>query len=194
MNKVPASYDTVIMMVDGIFKKKAGDYGASWRILRPISVLDQIMIKAKRIQTVTELKEQRVNGEGNDIKSEFVGIVNYSAMGCIQLDRAPATVPDISFDESVTLYERALKQAQDDMLSYSGNKGNITQITDIDTLNNLIMRTINSMKSHFNSDGKIINRNLKKKFLDMINYAIFALMIINQKEEEKANKTTTGLP
>lgn len=177
------AYDTVIMMVDMVFQKKAHDYGASWRILRPISIIDQVFIKARRIRNIIEIKEQRITGDGNDIKSEFIGIVNYSAMGCIQLQKKPVSVPDIKKEESIMLYEGVLKQAQSDMLNRTNGKEDVTSTIGIETLNDLILQTIVSMKSCFNTRGDILGGNLKQNLLDIINYAIFALMIIDKESK-----------
>ena len=52
MSRTPEQYDQVIASCRGIFAKKLHDYGASWRIMRPQSVTDQLFIKANRIRTL----------------------------------------------------------------------------------------------------------------------------------------------
>ena len=63
----------VISQCREMFVEKTQDYGASWRIMRPKSITDQIYIKANRIRTLEETGEDLV-GEG--IIPEFIGIVN----------------------------------------------------------------------------------------------------------------------
>ena len=76
-------YDEAIQLCKEIFIKKTKDYGTSWRVLRTISVVDQIFIKALRIRTIQDLKTQKI---GDDIASEFKGIINYAVIGMVQLE------------------------------------------------------------------------------------------------------------
>ena len=76
-------YDNTIKQCEDIFLKKTADYGTAWRVLRPISIVDQIYIKAYRIRTIQEVGEQKI---GDDIPGEFIGIINYSIIGLIQLE------------------------------------------------------------------------------------------------------------
>src|SRR6478735_10893096 len=79
-------YDEVIQQCQDIFSKKTRDYGTAWRVLRAISIVDQIYIKAQRIRNIQETGEQKVGNIGDDIRSEFIGIINYSIIGLIQLE------------------------------------------------------------------------------------------------------------
>ena len=76
-------FEHVIAICRTLFAKKLKDYGASWRILRPQSVTDQILIKAKRIRSIEE-KGVSLIDEG--IVPEFIGIVNYGIIGLMQLE------------------------------------------------------------------------------------------------------------
>jgi len=186
MNKVLSAYDVVIMTAHSIFKKEAHDYGASWRILRPIAILDQLYKKAKKIITIKETGVQKVTGVDNTIQNEFIGIINYGAMGCIQLEKLPVPKPDIGSDEAVELYENVLRQAQDDMQRRIGmkNEDDITGTFNVETLSAMIVQTVLYMKSSFNNKEEVIGGgSLKQNFLDIINYAIFALMIMNKESE-----------
>src|SRR3954468_16081463 len=84
MRNTNQQYDKAIQRCKEIFIKKTRDYGTSWRVLRTISIVDQIYIKAQRIRTVQEKGEQRVENIGDDIRSEFIGIINYAIIGLIQ--------------------------------------------------------------------------------------------------------------
>ena len=83
MSKTDNQFDEIIRSCKDIFIKKAKDYGTAWRVLRPISIVDQIFIKAQRIRTIQETGKQRV---ADDIAAEFKGIINYAIIGLIQLD------------------------------------------------------------------------------------------------------------
>src|SRR6476469_641560 len=86
MNGTNQQYHEIISMCEDIFLNKTKDYGTSWRVLRTISIVDQVYIKAQRIRTIQEKGEQKVGKVGDDIKSEFIGIINYSIIGLIQLE------------------------------------------------------------------------------------------------------------
>ncbi|MGR9777621.1 DUF1599 domain-containing protein, partial [Escherichia coli] len=90
--------------------KKTRDYGTAWRVLRTISVVDQIFIKALRIRTIQDIKTQKV---GDDIASEFKGILNYAIIGLIQLDQTEATVEELAYDLTLALYETKAKFAKE---------------------------------------------------------------------------------
>lgn len=159
-----------------IFEKKLYDYGTSWRIMRPESITDQIYIKAMRIRSIQEKGEARVN-EG--VEPEFIGIVNYAAIGLIQLrlgcgDTIPA-------DEALNLYDSEISRATGLMLAKNHDYDEawrhmrVTSITDI--ILQKLMRT-REIEDH-NGQTKI-SEGIDANYLDMINYAIFALIHLQQ--------------
>src|SRR5947208_13908686 len=105
MTTTENQFDKVIEDCKTIFLKKTADYGTAWRVLRTISVVDQIFIKALRIRNIQNLTEQKVE---DDITSEFIGIINYGAIGLIQLHLNNATVEELSIDKARALYEEAI--------------------------------------------------------------------------------------
>ena len=86
-----------------LFEKKLHDYGASWRLLRPSSLTDQLLIKARRIRSL-ETTGQSLVGEG--IRPEFIALVNYGIVGLIQLEKGYADATDIDPTEAMALYDR----------------------------------------------------------------------------------------
>ena len=96
-----------------LFEKKLHDYSASWRILRPSSLTDQLFIKAKRIRSL-EIKQESLVGEG--IRPEFVALINYGIVGLIQLERGFADTVDVSNEEAMALYDRFANEALELML------------------------------------------------------------------------------
>ena len=111
-----AQFEHVISICRDLFVKKLKDYGASWRILRPQSLTDQIFIKAKRIRSIETKGESKID-EG--IRSEFIGIVNYGIIGLIQLHLGYADTEDISNDEALVLYDKYMTQTK--TLMYAKN-------------------------------------------------------------------------
>ena len=109
MPETAREYDIVIGTCSDIFTKKMHDYGMAWRILRPTSITDQIFIKANRIRSIEEKGVCKIN-EG--VVPEFIGIVNYSIMGLIQLELGPGE--DIPTDQQriSQLYENYFQKAK----------------------------------------------------------------------------------
>lgn len=93
MSNTELQYENAIRSCKDIFINKTRDYGTSWRVLRIISVVDQIFIKAQRIRTIQEKRQQKV---GDDIASEgidanFVDIINYAVFALILLEESKST-------------------------------------------------------------------------------------------------------
>ena len=105
-------YDAVIRECEGIFLKKTQDYGTSWRVLRTISIVDQIYIKAQRIRNIQEKGTQLVENIGDDIRSEFIGIVNYSVIGLIQLELTEQDPEELELQGVKETYHRHLLAAK----------------------------------------------------------------------------------
>lgn len=173
-----AKYDEIIYKVDVIFQKKSRDYGSAWRIMRPVSILDQLFIKANRIKTIQDTGEQRVHGTGDDISSEFLGIVNYSVIGQIQLTKGHAERCDLGTDEATHLYEKSLYLAQkniDDALSEMSPRFEIINLAE---LNDLILKKINLLKRAIEDDYLLSQIDPIKEMMKISNYGIFASMIL----------------
>src|SRR6188474_333992 len=105
MSNTSQEFDSVIQQAKDIFLKKAKDYGTSWRVLRPISVADQIYIKARRIRMIQENKQQKI---AEDIGSEFKGIINYCVIGLIQMDINDEELEDLSVETCSELYDEKI--------------------------------------------------------------------------------------
>ena len=112
-NKTEEQFKNVMAECRTLFEKKLHDYGASWRILRPSSLTDQLFIKAKRIRSL-EIKKESLVGEG--IRPEFIALINYGIVGLIQLDRNYVDTVDMTPDEAMVLYDRYANEALELML------------------------------------------------------------------------------
>ena len=171
-------YDAVIERCKDIFSKKTTDYGTAWRVLRPISIIDQIYIKAQRIRTIQEKREQKVS---DDIGGEFIGIVNYAIIGNIQLTLAEDAEEELEPHYAVALFsaqaDAAKQLMQDKNHDYGEAWRNMSQESFVD----LILMKLQRMKQILANEGKtIISEGIDANYFDIINYAIFALILLNE--------------
>jgi Nucleotide modification associated domain 1 len=180
MNKTAEQYREVIANCLSIFEKKGKDYGTAWRVLRVSSLTDQIFIKAQRIRTI---QETGINKVGEDIEGEFVAIVNYCAMGLIQIDLGSGTLEEIAVEEAVKRYIEKTDQAFSLMEDKNHDYGEAWRDMRISSLTDLIMMKILRTKQIEDNDGKtLISEGVDANYLDMLNYAVFALILINEKK------------
>ncbi len=161
-----------------IFIKKTKDYGTAWRVLRTISVVDQIFIKALRIRTIQELKTQKV---GDDIRSEFMGILNYAIIGLIQLELGNPTVEELPVDTTEQLYQKQVQFAMDTMQSKNHDYGEAWRDMSQESFADLILMKLLRIKQILQNDGKtLISEGIDANYVDIINYAAFALILIQE--------------
>lgn len=169
-----AQYEAVIKTCKDIFIKKSSDYGTSWRVLRPISIADQIYIKAKRIRTIQESGNQKV---ADGIMDEFRGIVNYGIIGLIQLTKGKDAIEEIPVAEVSALYDTYISATQTLMQSKNHDYGEAWREMSQEGLTDLILQKLYRMKQIIRNDGKtLISEGLDANYMDMINYAVFALI------------------
>lgn len=180
-------YDSVMGECEDIFLKKTKDYGTSWRVLRMISIVDQIYIKAQRIRNIQEIGEQKVDRLGDDIRSEFVGIINYSIIGLIQLQLHEGDPEELALEEVKDLYHTQFLAAKTLMQSKNHDYGeawrNMTQESFVD----LILMKLQRMRQILSNKGKtLISEGMDANYFDMINYAVFALVLLKESKPSNA--------
>ena len=159
------------------------DYGAAWRILRPSSITDQILIKAQRIRSIETKGISKVD-EG--IRSEFIGIVNYAAMGLIQLELGPADKPEMDPDKALKLYLEKIYAAKNLMANKNHDYDEAWRKMRISSFTDLILMKLHRTKQIEDNMGKtLISEGIDANYMDMINYAIFALIKIEFPENDK---------
>ena len=177
-----AEYQQVVAQCRDIFDKKMQDYGAAWRIMRTESLTDQIFIKANRIRSLQRKKERLVN-EG--IEPEFIGIINYSAMAIIQLQLGVVEQPDLDFEKASELYKKVLDEAFDLMAKKNHDYDEAWRSMRISSMTDLILMKILRVKEIEDNNGKtLISEGLDANYYDMINYAIFCMILINESKEK----------
>ena len=175
MEKTNQQYDKVISICRDIFSRKMNDYGTAWRILRPVSVTDQIYIKAQRIRSIEEKGVTKVD-EG--IRPEFIGIINYSIMGLIQLELGTSD-SEMSANETLALYDRHFTQAKTLMQAKNHDYGEAWRNMRISSYTDLILMKLKRTKQIEDNLGKTdISEGIDANYLDMINYAVFAMIKI----------------
>lgn len=167
-------FEYITSMCRNLFEKKLVDYGASWRILRPHSVTDQIFIKAKRIRSLEEKKESKVD-EG--IVSEFIAIVNYGIIGLIQLELKPTDVVDMTPTEVLALYDKYMKQTVELMFAKNHDYDEAWRSMRISSYTDLILMKLYRTKQIENNEGQtLVSEGIDANYMDMINYSIFGLI------------------
>ncbi len=157
-----------------IFTKKTYDYGASWRIMRPESITDQIFIKANRIRSLQIKGESKV-GEG--IQPEFIGIVNYGIMGLIQLKYGHADDVDMDPDKVVALYDEYMQQTLTLLEAKNHDYDEAWRLMRVSSYVDLILMKIQRTKQIEDHEGKtLISEGIDANYMDMVNYSLFALI------------------
>lgn len=170
-------YEDAVKKCRDIFLKKTRDYGTSWRVLRIISVTDQIFIKAQRIRTIQEKKVQRI---GDDIASEFMGIVNYGIIGLIQLD-LQAEMEDMDPEEVEQRYQQKYEFTKKLMLDKNHDYGEAWRDMSQESFVDLILMKLQRIRQILQNDGKtLISEGIDANFTDIINYAVFALILMDE--------------
>lgn len=170
-------YDKAVQQCRDIFLKKTRDYGTSWRVLRTISVTDQIFIKAQRIRTIQEKQHQKI---GDDIQSEFKGIVNYGIIGLIQLD-LNSSLEDMDPAEVEKRYNEKYQFAKSIMIDKNHDYGEAWRDMSQESFVDLILMKLLRIRQILQNDGKtLISEGIDANFTDIINYAVFALILIEE--------------
>ena len=172
-------FDSIINNCLEIFSKKMKDYGSAWRILRISSLTDQIFIKAQRIRSIESKGTQRID-EG--VINEFIGIVNYSVIGLIQIDLGVSEQPeDIEYDKVMNMFNKHVLSSKDLMINKNHDYGEAWRDMRVSSLTDLILQKLLRVKQIEDNDGNtIMSEGIDANYLDMLNYAVFALIKLNK--------------
>jgi hypothetical protein len=171
-------YENEVKHCRDIFLKKTVDYGTSWRVLRMISILDQLYIKAKRIRTIQDVGQQRV---GEDIRGEFQAIVNYGIIGLIQLGLKESDIEELGADKTAVLYDEQILFVKKIMANKNHDYGEAWREMSQESFADLILMKLQRMRQILANDGKtLISEGVDANLTDIINYALFALISISE--------------
>ncbi|MBC8510329.1 MAG: DUF1599 domain-containing protein [Cryomorphaceae bacterium] len=175
MEQTITEYDSIIKKCEDIFAKKMKDYGSAWRILRISSLTDQIFIKAQRIRSIEQKGEQKIQ-EG--VAGEFVGIVNYAIVGLIQLDLGVSELAEeMDYNEVMNIFSKHANVAKQLMIAKNHDYGEAWRDMRVSSLTDLILQKILRVKQIEDNHGvTLISEGVDANYLDMLNYAVFALI------------------
>lgn len=181
MSKTNIEYTNVVNVCREIFSKKTKDYGTAWRILRPSSLTDQLFIKASRIRTIQDTGENKV---GESIEDEFIAIVNYCLMAIIQLRELELVELELSHNEAEKLYNKYSLEAFELMKRKNHDYGEAWRDMRVGSLADLILQKIYRVKQIEDNKGEtIMSEGIDANYFDMLNYAVFALVLMNKSGE-----------
>ncbi len=179
MDKTNKEFETVINRCRELFITKLKDYGAAWRILRNSSLTDQIFIKAKRIRSFEIKKVQKID---EDIKSEYIGIVNYAIIALIQSELGASETPEFEIEDAIELYDKhaniclELMKRKNHDYDEAWRNMRVSSFTDL-----ILMKIFRTKQIEDNQGQTIVSEGVEANYMDMINYAVFALIKIDVK-------------
>ena len=164
-------FEAIMAECRELFAKKLHDYGASWRILRPSSLTDQLFIKAKRIRSL-EIKKESLVGEG--IRPEFVALINYGIVGLIQTEKGFADTVDITVDEALELYDRYANEALELLKRKNHDYDEAWRSMRVSSYTDFILTKLPRIKEIEDLNGAtLVSEGVEGNYMDIINYAVF---------------------
>jgi len=176
MSNTSKQYDQAIQSCKDIFLKKAADYGTAWRVLRTISIVDQIFIKAQRIRTIQQKKEQKIE-EG--VAAEFKGIINYAVIGLLQLQLPEEDEQELPLSLLEQLYDKEIAQTKQLMQDKNHDYGEAWRSMSQESFVDLILMKLQRIRQILDNNGKtLISEGIDANYQDIINYAVFALILL----------------
>lgn len=178
MSDTNQQFDQAIQMCRKVFENKLSDYGASWRLMRPESITDQILIKASRIRSL-QIKGVSMVGEG--ILPEFVAIVNYGIIGLIQLKKGAADAKDIDAKTALSLYDQHMATTRELMLRKNHDYDEIWRKMRVSSYTDLILTKLMRTKEIEDHNGTTkVSEGIDSNYMDMINYAMFGIIKLTE--------------
>ncbi|MBD5209748.1 MAG: DUF1599 domain-containing protein [Bacteroidales bacterium] len=183
MNKTAAQFGSAIALCRKVFTAKLKDYGASWRLMRPQSITDQIYIKANRVRSL-EVKGESWVGEG--ILPEFVAMVNYGIIGLIQLEKGYSDTKDITAEEAIALYDKYMDATYTLMLAKNHDYDEAWRLMRVSSYTDLILTKLMRTKEIENNHGQtVVSEGIDANYMDIINYAVFGIIKLTEESEQQ---------
>lgn len=174
-------YDEALGQCRDLFLKKHRDYGSSWRILRTPSLTDQLYIKALRIRSLEQKSVRKIE---EDVDAEYRGLVNYSILALIQLDMKEDEPKELSEQKAVSLYDAEANKARSLMINKNHDYGEAWRKMRISSITDLILMKLLRIKQIEDNEGEtLVSEGLDANYLDIINYSLFALILLEEKQE-----------
>lgn len=181
-NQTEEQFKSVLTECRTLFEKKLHDYGASWRILRPSALTDQLFIKAKRIRSLEIKKESRV---GDGIRPEFIALINYGIVGLVQLAKGFVDEADMRPDEALALYDRYAHEALELMLKKNHDYDEAWRSMRVSSYTDFILTKIQRIKELEDLHGEaFVSEGIDANYMDIINYAVFGAIRMKEGEAQ----------
>lgn len=178
MSTTSAQFDSSIKKCKDIFIKKMHDYGTAWRILRTQSITDQLYIKAQRIRSIEQKGMQKIN---EDVQSEYIGLVNYSIIGLIQLTLNEKDELELPVAKAEKLYDQFANMAKELMENKNHDYSEAWRDMRISSLTDLILMKLMRTKQIEDNKGiSLISEGIDANYLDILNYSVFALIRLDE--------------
>ena len=176
--KTNAQFEQVVSECRALFEKKLHDYGASWRILRPQSLTDQLFIKAKRIRSL-EIKKESLVGEG--IRPEFVALINYGIVGLIQIYKGFSDTVDIDNEQAMAWYDQYAREALELMKRKNHDYDEAWRGMRVSSYTDLILTKLQRIKEMEDLGGEtLVSEGIDANYMDIINYAVCGVIKLTE--------------
>jgi hypothetical protein len=171
-------YENILFECRSLFMKKASDYGTAWRILRLSSITDQIFIKANRIRSI---QEKGVNKVGEDISNEFIGIINYCIIALIQDRMGSSEQMEVPLDELMADYDEFANNTKALLADKNHDYGEAWRDMRVSSITDIILMKLLRVKQIEDNEGQTqVSEGIDANYMDMINYAVFALILLKE--------------
>ena len=193
-----AEMDAEAAVCRALFEKKTRDYGTSWRVLRLPSLTDQIYIKASRIRSIQESGENRV---GDDVRDEFVAMVNYAVMALMQQElesgewraesgerrvESGAARLELPLERAMELYDKYLNGTLELMMAKNHDYGEAWRQMRVESMVDLILMKLLRIKQIEDNGGRtLVSEGVEGGYRDIINYSLFCLVRLTEERESE---------
>lgn len=189
MTKTEKEFDIQTKICRDLFEKKTRDYGTSWRILRLPSLTDQIFIKANRIRSIEESGENRI---GDDVRGEYIAMVNYAVMALIQQELETKETKaesedslELPLERAMALYDKHLQRTIRLMLDKNHDYGEAWRQMRVSSMTDLILMKLKRIKQIEDNNGKtLVSEGVEGGYMDIINYSLFCLIRLEELKVE----------
>lgn len=182
MQRTLDQFDAILRQCRRLFEQKARDYGTAWRILRPSSLTDQLFIKARRIRSIEEKGQQKVE---DSIASDYMGLINYSLMAMIQLGLPEDAPLELPVEEALGLFDEQAAQTRVLLEAKNHDYGEAWRDMRISSMTDLILMKLLRIRQIEENEGKTIaSEGLEANYQDIVNYSIFALIKLQEQKQQ----------
>lgn len=172
-------FDDAIALCRELYVKKLKDYGCAWRLMRPSSVTDQLLIKADRIRSLETKGNQQVADES--VADGFIALVNYGIMGLIQLHLGFASGKDLTNERAIELYDRFMAETRSLMLRKNHDYDEAWRRMRVSSYTDLILMKIMRTKEIEDNQGCAkVSEGIDANYMDIVNYAVFGIIKLTE--------------